>query len=326
MKIKAERILGDLSYIQREVAKIHLNPEKHGIKREVIIKEGDQKSVKDYTNAVDRAVETRERKFLLERYPKVGFLGEETEGRGATKRYRWIVDPTDGTAVFTTGGDYYSNVIALADRESEEVPIISVYQPVTGRQFIKLGSDIWVSEEIMLRDGTTQTIERIPKPSQTKGMPELMGCSFGTSKYYPELPGVKEAVEAVFAKERHHVLQRDYGIINARPASGSSAMFCCDIADGNRHFAVLYAQKTWDLTGMLIAEKAGCLVQCGPSYRGMQDNKLEMVFANGTVQDISGGNLEAQIATCDKKTLINAAVFANPHVRDIVIKKLGIAA
>jgi len=65
------------------------------------------------TSRVDQLVEARSKPVLLSLVPGAGFLGEETSSTGMDSRYRWIQDPTDGTAVYSLGGEYYSNSIAI---------------------------------------------------------------------------------------------------------------------------------------------------------------------------------------------------------------------
>ncbi|MCX6750719.1 MAG: hypothetical protein NTZ83_04635 [Candidatus Pacearchaeota archaeon] len=216
------------------------------------------------------------------------------------------MDPTDGTAVYSTDWIYYSDSIALADRETKSVLFGSVYQPTTGRQFLRKNNTLIV-KEIISRNGKNQSVTRSPMASQSKGFPEFMGCAFGTSKYYDKVPGIKDKLKKIFDKTLIPTLEREYGMIDSRPASGSSALFCCDIADGKRHFALLYFQKAWDLAvGVLYARDAGCIVTCG--------NSLE---------NIEGGNLEKTIARCTKDTLVNVGVFANPYVQREVMQRFN---
>ena len=98
-------------------------------------------------------------------------------------------------------------------------------------------------------------------------------------------------------------------MINAIPAAGSSALFCCDIGAGNRHFALLYFQKAWDLAvGALFARDAKCIVE-------VVDTDMKKI---GTCED-----LEKVIAGCNKDTSVNVHVFANPDVKEIVMRQLN---
>ncbi|MFO0722994.1 MAG: inositol monophosphatase family protein [Myxococcota bacterium] len=80
--------------------------------------------------AADKEGEAIIRKHVLGAFPDHGFLGEESGGDEAAHRYRWIVDPIDGTRGFTRGGKFWGPLIALA--EGEEVLVGVLYLPALG--------------------------------------------------------------------------------------------------------------------------------------------------------------------------------------------------
>jgi len=281
-----------------------LHPERYGLNKGIILKDMGR----DYTQELDRFVEEYIRSAFSREFPNVGFLGEETEEGPKRKdlTFSWLVDPLDGTSVSATGGVYYSNVIALIDHERGKVPLSSVYQPATGRQFLRLDGEVWISENIVMRDGKVKRIERMPLPSTSAGAPELLGLASIPSKYQHLVPELKVKLDRLFDPVPYPELRnRAYGLKDAKPASGSSNLFHSDIADGNRHFALTYYQAPWDMVGALYAKAAGCIVECGTS-----------------LETFTGGDLEEQIAQADKKTLMNVSVFANPEVREVVMKRL----
>jgi fructose-1,6-bisphosphatase/inositol monophosphatase family enzyme len=297
--------------LQQQAADIHIHPEKYGINRDIILKESLITGEKiDYTSRVDQVIEAKLKPQLLELLPNSGFLGEETESSGMDKRFRWIMDPTDGTAVYTLGGEYYSNSLALIDLVGNNgngaVILGSVYQSAKSRQFGMIKDKTFIIEHIQTYDPKS-IIEKLPEPSQSRCFAEYLGCSFGTSEQYKYNPGIEDRLKKVFEKQEAPFLNKSYSMLNARPASGSSALFCCDIADGNRHFALLFYQKGWDVAvGAVYAQRVGCPIV-------LFDNK-------GNVID---GNLETSIAQCDKKTLLNVGVFGNKYIRDDVLKKFN---
>ena len=126
------------------------------------------------------------------------------------------------------------------------------------------------------------------------------------SKYRKENPELKQKLDTVFAKQKFPELKDgEYGMIDAKPASGSSALYLCDIADGNRHAAILTFQSPWDLAvGALYARDRGCPVV-------LLDNK-----GMPTNDDV-----ERVIALAKKDTLINIAVYANTAVKKLVEDK-----
>jgi len=309
MRINIERLADEVTELQERAAFIHTHPQDFGITKEIISKAPQVKGGKnDYTSRVDQKVEAELKPILLSLIPNCGFLGEETSSSGMENRYRWIMDPTDGTAVYSLGGEYYSNSLALIDREAYggrgSVILGSVYQSAKDKQFLMIRNDLIIRENIQTKEGSS-FIERIPVASKSTNFAEFMGCSFGTSFHYDANPGMEEKLEKVFEKQQVSLADKKYSMINARPASGSSALFCCDIADGERHFALLFYQKAWDLAvGAVYAKRAGCPIV-------MFDNSGKIIKQT----------LESSIAQCDKKTILNVGVFANKDIQEHVLKK-----
>lgn len=64
----------------------------------------------------DRGAEQAMRQLIYRRYPQHGVLGEEfgvTHAQGALPRYRWVLDPIDGTRAFITNCFLFGTLIAL---------------------------------------------------------------------------------------------------------------------------------------------------------------------------------------------------------------------
>ncbi len=311
MEIDLHNIIDEVTQIQREASKIFKNYESLGIEKNVVSK---GKNFVDYTTAIDVAVEKQIKEKLLGLIFCSEYLGEETDSHNTKSRYRWIQDPLDGTAVFALGGEYYSNSIALVDKEGNSgkgsVVFGSVYQPMIGRQFVRTSSGLIIREKVLSLEGKEEIRERIPIPSKSKGFPEYQGCSFGTSKYFKNHPRIKDKLDNVFLKREVPSLKREYSMINARPASGSSALFCCDIAEGKKHFALLFFQKAWDLAvGALYARDAGC--------------PINIFNSEGNISNES--DLEHLIVNCDKDTLLNIGIYANDKVKEDVIERFNYA-
>lgn len=82
----------------------------------------------------DRAVETRLREMIVERYPEHGILGEEHGALNPDAEFVWAIDPIDGTLAFVAGVPVYGTLIGLAH---EGEPVFGVIDhPAT--------SDRWV--------------------------------------------------------------------------------------------------------------------------------------------------------------------------------------
>lgn len=73
-----------------------------------------------FLTIADRRSEKRIRELLRSAFPDHGILGEEYGERRGAGRYRWIVDPLDGTASFIRGVPFYGVLIGL-ERDGEAV-------------------------------------------------------------------------------------------------------------------------------------------------------------------------------------------------------------
>lgn len=68
----------------------------------------------------DRQAEQRLRAMIGERFPQHGILGEEYGEHNPGARYRWILDPIDGTKSFVQGVPLYGVLVGL-ERDGEAV-------------------------------------------------------------------------------------------------------------------------------------------------------------------------------------------------------------
>ena len=74
-----------------------------------------KRSPVDLVTSVDRAAERLIAQRLTRAYPAVGFFGEEYGERKPEARYRWVVDPIDGTNNFVHGLPIIGVSIGLQD-------------------------------------------------------------------------------------------------------------------------------------------------------------------------------------------------------------------
>jgi len=63
--------------------------------------------------AADRGAERALRALIQRRYPAHGLLGEEYGSKNGAGRYRWILDPIDGTRAFISNCFLFGTLIAL---------------------------------------------------------------------------------------------------------------------------------------------------------------------------------------------------------------------
>lgn len=87
----------------------------------------------DPVTEADRAAERAIAKALKARFPTHALTGEEYGQANGESRYRWVVDPIDGTRAFIMGSPLWGTLIGLLD---EEKPVLGLMdQPFTGERF-----------------------------------------------------------------------------------------------------------------------------------------------------------------------------------------------
>jgi len=98
----------------------------------------DYKSAQDLVTTADRASEAFLVSEIERRFPEHAIVAEEGSGRDRPARYRWLVDPLDGTTNFAHGYPFYCVSVALEEalpgREAEpgargEIVAGAVYDP-----------------------------------------------------------------------------------------------------------------------------------------------------------------------------------------------------
>ena len=94
----------------------------------------DLKSDQSPVTLADRAAEQAMRGVLPARFPGHGMIGEEFGTDGADRRFRWVLDPIDGTRAFITGRPVFGTLVALLDGDTPILGLID--QPVTGERWL----------------------------------------------------------------------------------------------------------------------------------------------------------------------------------------------
>jgi myo-inositol-1(or 4)-monophosphatase len=100
-----------------------------------------EKAPKDLVTEADIKIEEFIKKSLEDKYPHIGFWGEET-GENEIQENRWIVDPIDGTHSFSRGQIFWSISIAL--QIAGEIRLGAVYAPALDElYFAEKGDGAW---------------------------------------------------------------------------------------------------------------------------------------------------------------------------------------
>jgi histidinol-phosphatase len=113
----------------------------------------------------DREAEQAAREWIGRRYPDHGILGEEQGETGIGSKYRWIVDPIDGTKTFVRGVPLWGTLVAIATGET--VVAGAAYFPAVGEMIAAApGAGCWsngtrchVSSVATLADATVLTTD-----------------------------------------------------------------------------------------------------------------------------------------------------------------------
>lgn len=87
----------------------------------------------DPVTEADRGAEAEMIRLIGESFPDHGVIGEEFGTRAPDARYRWVLDPIDGTRAFIMGWPMWGTLIGLLDGEE---PILGMMdQPFTSERF-----------------------------------------------------------------------------------------------------------------------------------------------------------------------------------------------
>ncbi len=87
----------------------------------------------DPVTEADRAVESAIRTLIHEHFPDHGIHGEEFGLENAGSRYRWVIDPIDGTRAFISGIPVWGTLVGLLEDGDAVAGMMA--QPFTGELF-----------------------------------------------------------------------------------------------------------------------------------------------------------------------------------------------
>jgi myo-inositol-1(or 4)-monophosphatase len=95
----------------------------------------------DPVTVADRAAERAITHIVRTRLPDHGIEGEEFGSVAGAGRYRWIVDPIDGTRAFILGLPVWGTLLGLVDATT---PVLGMMdQPYTRERFWSIGKGAW---------------------------------------------------------------------------------------------------------------------------------------------------------------------------------------
>ena len=117
----------------------------------------------DLVTKVDKLCEAKIRDILLGAYPDHVVLGEEEGQPGGASRYRWIVDPVDGTTNYAQGFPFYCVSIGLELDGVMEVGVVldgvrgELFTAVKGGGAFLNGVPVEVTQKTELVDALVAT-------------------------------------------------------------------------------------------------------------------------------------------------------------------------
>ncbi len=187
----------------------------------------------DPVTAADRAAERVMKRLLQAKWPDHGFVGEEYGKRDGSSRYRWVIDPIDGTKGFILGLPTWGTLIGLIDGEAPLLGVMS--QPFTRERF-------WSAEKasyLRVGDGRPQRI-------RTRACADLATAMLSTT--HPDLFATG-AEAAAFQRLKRATRMTRYG--------GDCYAYCL-LAAGHIDVVVEAGLKPHDIVALIpIIERAG---------------------------------------------------------------------
>lgn len=194
-----------------------------------------EKSRANLVTEADEASQTAIVQSLKNRFPRHGFLGEESlNDRSADTEAFWIIDPLDGTSNYVHGFPYYAVSIALSVRGQIEVGVI--YDPTRDETFSAVRAG-----------GATRNGIRIVTSGETE-LQSAMGMASLPVATDPENPAVKRFLKSL---TKLQTVQR----------SGSAALNLAYLASGRIDAFWSSSLHAWDVAAgaLLVAEAGGTI-------------------------------------------------------------------
>ncbi len=215
----------------------------------------------DLVTEVDRASEAFLVDTLRRERPGDAVLAEEGGARAgeAASRWRWVIDPLDGTTNFAHG--YPRFCVSIGVEHRGEVRVAVVYEPLRDELF-----------EARRGAGATRNGEAIRVSSADTFDDALVATGFAY-----DIRESEDDNRAAFSR----VVKAVRGIRRA----GSAALDCCSVACGRLDGYWEHKLKAWDVAaGHLLVEEAGGRVS---DYRGgpAPPSGAEIVATNGAIHN-----------------------------------------
>lgn len=187
----------------------------------------------DPVTAADQAAERAIIAHLAAHYPDHGIVGEEYGTHQGDARYRWVVDPIDGTRAFITGMPTWGTLIGLMEGSTAVLGLMD--QPFTGERY-------WASSQaahLRTVDGTVTALA-------TRACPTLATATFCST--HPDL----------FAPGRQRAIHDQLKAAARLTRYGGDCYGYCQLAAGHIDVIVEPGLQVYDIAALVpIIERAG---------------------------------------------------------------------
>ncbi|WP_295155088.1 inositol monophosphatase family protein [uncultured Brachyspira sp.] len=221
----------------KDAERIAVKAGKYSLKYFSCPKKVSKKGKTDLFTEIDLKNERIIREYLLKRYPKFGFYGEESN-KNDSKKFTWIVDPIDGTTNFIHGYPFYCISIGLAYKG---IPILGVvYAPLTNTVYkAHIKSKAYKNNNVIRVSSANRLIESL----------------IITGFYYDV------STDEDFLHDRMVDFANMVRYSLALRRDGSAALDICMVAEGAADGFFEYGLSPWDIcAGTIILKQAGGMV------------------------------------------------------------------
>lgn len=230
----------------------------------IVLAAANQPKNISYKGEVDLVTETDKKSEaailarLRHHFPGHALVAEEggASGPEAAPKYKWFVDPLDGTTNFAHGYPMFAVSIGLL--EAGEPLVGAIYNPVTREMFTAMRSEGAYRNDTRIH---VSSVDKLSKSLLATGFPSHKRVHNPNIHYYWE-----------FTLHSHGVRR-----------AGSAALDLCSVACGQFDGFWEFGLKPWDTAaGMLVVREAGGMVSdfAGRPYH---PGDAEMLASNGLV-------------------------------------------
>jgi len=220
-----------------------------------------EKADRDLVSEADVAVERAVRKFLSEKTPDIGFLGEEEGATDSRNGLMWALDPIDGTSNYVRGLPLCAISLALIDERCAVLGVIdapflaSRYHAVRGAGAHLNNAPIHTSNTQHLREAIV-------------AMGDYASGADADTKNRDRLALTRDLAVRV---QRIRML-------------GTAALDLAWLAEGKLDAAIMLSNKPWDTqAGVLLAREAGATVLGRSGEPHTFDSAATVACANGSL-------------------------------------------